>query len=53
MKSSEYNEYLLNQVVENTGLSKKICFKYLEKTILISKKHLKNYMIKLKLEKLK
>lgn len=31
MKSSEYNEYLLNQVVENTGLSKKICFKYLEK----------------------
>ncbi|WP_286316698.1 hypothetical protein [Romboutsia ilealis] len=31
MKNSEDYEYILNQIVKNTGLSKKICTKYLEK----------------------
>ena len=31
MKNSENYEYILEQIVKNTGLSKKICTKYLEK----------------------
>lgn len=41
MKNSEYYDEILNQIVKNTGLSKKICNKYLEKSNFDTEKTLK------------
>lgn len=40
------NKEILEVIINNTGLSVKICEKYLKKIIMILKKHFKKYMKK-------